>query len=152
MDGRILAGIAVLWGATTLVRIVRSGGDYTRITKLIETKGGAHALTSKRQFSVRRLGISFPGFGTFGVSLSEVEEAQRVLPSLNEAIQLKLDPRDPQSGEQAIRQLDLDIDARIAPYRHNKMVVAIAKKMKIEYRHVIQKQMERLALSSRKPR
>jgi hypothetical protein len=155
MDGRILVGIAVLWGGTTLVRIyrqVRSGGDYTRSTKLIENKLGANAVTSKRQFSVLRLGIRVPGFGTFGVDQSEVEEAKRVLQSLNEAIQLKLDPRDPQSAQRAIRRLDLDIDAKIAPYRHNRMVVEFAKKLKIESRQAIQKQMEKLALSAGKQR
>ena len=151
MDGRIFVGIAVWLGGTMLVQLyrqVRSGGDYTRTTKLIEKKRGANALTSKRQFSVRRLGIRVAGLGTFGVSQSEVEEAQRVLESLNEAIQRKLDLRDPQSVQQAIRQLDLDIDAKIAPYRHNSMVVEFAKKLKIEYRQVIQKHVEKLAAST----
>jgi hypothetical protein len=153
MDGRIVVGIAVLLGGTVLVQIyrqVRSGVDYTRVTKLIEKKAGANAVTSKRQFSVRRLGIRVPGFGISGVDQNEAEEAERVLQSLNEAIQLKLDPRDPQSVQQAIRQLDLDIDAKIAPYRHNRMVVEIAKKLKIEYRQAVQKQMENLALSTSK--
>jgi hypothetical protein len=152
MDERIAVGIAVVLGGTMLqiYRQVRSGGDYTRITKLIEKRGGANAVTSKRQFSLRRLGIRVPGFGTFGVDQGEVEEAQRVLQSLHEGIQLKLDPRDPQSAQQAIRQLDLDVDAKIAPYRHNRMVVEIAKKLKIAYRQVVQQQMEKLVLSAGK--
>jgi hypothetical protein len=156
MDSRIFVAIAVWLGGSMLVQIyrgVRSGGDYTRITKLIENKDGANArasaFTTKRQFSVRRWGIRVPGLGTFGVDLSEVEEAQRVLQSLNK-FPLKLDPRDPQSVQQAIRQLELDIDARIAPYRHNKMIVEFATKLKTEYRQVIQNQMEKLALPTSK--
>lgn len=155
MDGRIVVGIAVLFGGTVLARIyrqVRSGGDYTQITKQLGKKAGANALTSKQQFSVRRWGIRVTGLGRFGVDQSEVEEAERVLQSLNEAIQLKLDLRDPGSVQQAIRQADLDIDAKIAPYRHNRMVVEFAKKLKIEYRQAVQKQMEKLALSASKPK
>ena len=66
MDERIAVGIAVVLGGTMLqiYRQVRSGGDYTRITKLIEKRGGANAVTSKQQFSVRRWGIRVAGFGT----------------------------------------------------------------------------------------
>lgn len=102
--------------------------------------------TNTRITRLRRLSINVPGLSTLGGDQSEVAEAKRVLPSLKEAIRLKLDPRDPQSVQKAIRQFDLDIDAKIAPYQHNKMVVEFARKVKIDYREVI----EKLALSASK--
>lgn len=160
MHSRIIAGIVALWGGTMLLqfyRRVRSEGDdtITWIARLIAAKrAGANAspgaLPTKRQFSVARVGIRVPGFGTFGLDQSEAEEAARVVRSLTEATKLKLNLQDPQGVQQAIRQLELDIDARIAPYRHNKMVVEFATKLKTEYRQVIQKQMEKLALSTSK--
>lgn len=76
-----------------------------------------------------------------------MEEAQRVLQSLNETIRLKLKPAGP--AKCAIRQFDQHIDAKIVAYRHNKMVVEIAAKPKSEYRQVLQRHVEKLARSSR---
>lgn len=96
---------------------------------------------TKRQMLTPRL--------TFGISdQGEAEEARRGLQALNGRIMLpKFNPADPQSVQAAIRQMELDIDAKIGPYSKNKIVSEAARKLKSDFREVILKQLKSAARS-----
>jgi hypothetical protein len=70
----------------------------------------------------------------------ELEEAQRAFKSLDGTIaKLSFNPDDPGSVEEAIRQMEAAVDAKVAPYRTNRLVSTVANKMKDTYRDKIRK-------------
>jgi hypothetical protein len=68
----------------------------------------------------------------------ELEDAQRAFRFLDGTIAtLKFDPSDPQSVQNAIRQMEAAIDSKTAAYRGNALVAKVAKAMKDQYREKI---------------
>jgi hypothetical protein len=68
----------------------------------------------------------------------ELEEAQRAFQSLDGTITtLKFSPGDPQSVQNAIRQMEAAIESKTAAYRGNALVAKVAKAMKEQYREKI---------------
>lgn len=77
----------------------------------------------------------------------ELEEAQRALQALDGTIgTLRFKPDDPESVQEAIRQMEASVDAKVAPYRGNALVSTLAQKSKEAYRAKIGE----LAASARK--
>jgi hypothetical protein len=71
----------------------------------------------------------------------ELEDAQRAFRSLDGTIAtLKFDPSDPQSVQNAIRQMEAVIDSKTAAYRGNPLVTKVAKALKDQYREKIVEQ------------
>jgi hypothetical protein len=70
----------------------------------------------------------------------DFEEAARALKSLDGTITtVSINPDDPNSVKEAVRQMELAIDRKIAPYRGNVLVSKLARDMKEEYRERIRK-------------
>jgi hypothetical protein len=68
----------------------------------------------------------------------ELADAQRALQGLNGTIAtLKFNPTDPKSIENAIRQIEVAVDSKIAPYHGNHLVAKVAEGLKAEYRKEI---------------
>jgi hypothetical protein len=68
----------------------------------------------------------------------ELEQAQRAFQSLDGTIAtLKFSPGDPNSVQNAIRQMEAAIDSKTAAYRGNALVAKVAKAMKDRYREQI---------------
>jgi hypothetical protein len=68
----------------------------------------------------------------------ELEQAQRAFQSLDGTIAtLKFSPGDPNSVQNAIRQMEAAIDSKTAAYRGNALVAKVAKAMKDQYREQI---------------
>lgn len=62
----------------------------------------------------------------------ELEDAQRAFESLDGTIAtLRFNADDPESVEEAIRQMEAAVDARVAPYRGNALVSTVAQKLRI---------------------
>jgi hypothetical protein len=71
----------------------------------------------------------------------ELEDAKRAFRSLDGTIaNLKFDPDDHKSVEQAIRQMEAAIDNKTARYRGNDFVTTVAKGLKEKYREMIRAQ------------
>jgi len=51
--------------------------------------------------------------------------------------EVRFDPNDPVSIEQAVKQMEAAIDARIEPYSQNSMVTSLVSEMKERYREAI---------------
>jgi hypothetical protein len=65
----------------------------------------------------------------------ELEEAQRALQALDGTIAtLRFKPNDPESVQEAIRQMEASVDAKVAPYRGNALVETVTEKSKDAYR------------------
>jgi hypothetical protein len=70
----------------------------------------------------------------------DFEEAARAVKSLDGTITtLSINPDDPNSVKAAIRQMELAIDSKTAPYRGNALVSNLARDMKEKYRERIRK-------------
>jgi hypothetical protein len=68
----------------------------------------------------------------------QLEEAERAFDSLEGTfVILELDPKNPESAEVAIRQMESQIDSKIAPYRDNSIVSKMAQELKDKYREMI---------------
>jgi hypothetical protein len=65
----------------------------------------------------------------------ELEDAQRAFQSLDGTIAtLRFNPDDPESVQEAIRQMEAAVDAKVAPYHGNALVSTVAQKSKAAYR------------------
>jgi hypothetical protein len=68
----------------------------------------------------------------------QLEEAQRALESMNGTITtLKFDRDDSASVQQAIRQMEVAVDHKIAPYGSNPLVAKVAQMTKDSFRERI---------------
>ena len=68
----------------------------------------------------------------------ELEEAQRAFAALDGQITtLNFNPVDPESVQEAIRQMEAAIDAKAAPYKNNQLVQKIIPSLKDRYRQAI---------------
>jgi hypothetical protein len=154
MRDYILGVIVVLWGGAMLLRAYLQTRKNARakITAEIKRQFGEQPATkvvaSKLRLSAPRLVIDSPLFGSFGVGQSGAEEAQRALQSLNGVVVAKFDPADPHGVQEAIRQYDREIDARLVPYPQNKVVAETARKLKSDFRELVQKRVQRVAHSA----
>jgi hypothetical protein len=65
----------------------------------------------------------------------QLKEAQRALESLNGTITtLRFSPDDPDSVQQAIRQMEAAVDAKVRPYGQNPLVSTLAQAAKESFR------------------
>ncbi|MDV6333164.1 hypothetical protein [Asticcacaulis sp. 201] len=68
----------------------------------------------------------------------ELDQLSKAMAELDGDIaQVRFDPHDPASIEQAIQQMETSLDARVASYAGNKTVMSIANDMKEKYREGI---------------
>ena len=68
----------------------------------------------------------------------KMKELEKAVAELDGTIaHLTFNPHDPQSIEQAIQQLNVAVDEKIASYAHNEMVVSIAEEFKENGRNAI---------------
>lgn len=79
--------------------------------------------------------IKITGLDRFQRDLNEANKAVQALDG--ELATLEFNPNDPSSVEAAIVQIEQTIDAKIAPYRGNKIVENLATQMKERYRQEI---------------
>ena len=69
-----------------------------------------------------------------------LKEAQQALKSLDGPIAaLKFNPNDPQSVQNAIRQMEAAVDSKVSLYRNNTMVSELVQELKNKYRQNILK-------------
>ena len=74
----------------------------------------------------------------------ELEQAQHAFQSLDGTIAtLKISPGDPNSVQNAIRQMEAAIDSKTVAYRGNALVAKVAKAMKDRYREQILERVRR---------
>src|ERR1700734_3613949 len=72
--------------------------------------------------------------------LRELKDAQNALSSLDGTIaKLNIRPGDPASVQEAIRQIEAEIDRRVSPYGNNELVAAVVKAAKEHYKAEILK-------------
>ena len=68
----------------------------------------------------------------------ELKDAQKALEALHgEIARLSCNPYDPKDIEQAIRQMEQKVDAKVSRYRNNPLVRETVKAMKESYREQI---------------
>jgi hypothetical protein len=69
---------------------------------------------------------------------SDLLGLQKALESLHGTIaEIPINPNDPASVEEAIRQMEAAVDRRVAPYGNNKMVAVVVKAAKDRYRQAL---------------
>jgi len=74
----------------------------------------------------------------------QLKEAQRAMESLNGTITtLRFNPDDPNSVQEAIRQMEAAVDAKVAPYGHNPLVSKLAQMAKENFRKGILERAQR---------
>ena len=70
----------------------------------------------------------------------DLENAQMALASLHGPIaEIAINPNDPASVQEAIRQMEAAVDSKVAPYGNNKLVATVVKAAKEEYRKLLLK-------------
>ena len=68
----------------------------------------------------------------------DLDEFQRAVSSLDGTIcQVRFNPEDKASLQEAVSQMERAVDAKVAKWRNNKMIMDIAKAMKLRYREDI---------------
>lgn len=90
--------------------------------------------------------MKITGLDALERQFKEVEKAMKELDG--DIADLRFDPEDPASIEQAIQNLNDAVDAKVAPYTHNDMVMSIADELKENGRAEI---LERAAASRLNP-
>jgi prefoldin subunit 5 len=65
----------------------------------------------------------------------QLEELQRAMESLDGPIaNLKFDPKDPASVQRAIREMETEVDRKVAPYSGNPFVAQVVEQSKEHFR------------------
>jgi hypothetical protein len=151
----LIGAVMVLWGGAALLRSYLRLRNKARAEATAEIKKqyGEQAtiktLSTKSRLLGLRVGIDSPLFGTFRLGSSGAEEAQRTLESLHGRIALvKFDPADPQSVQEAIRQYDREVDAKLGQHPQNKIVAEASKKLKSNFRQTVAEQVQKFARSA----
>ena len=79
--------------------------------------------------------MKISGFDALTRKMTELEKALADLDG--DIAHLSFNPYDPQSIELAIQELNAAVDAKVASYAHNEMVVSIAEEFKENGRNII---------------
>jgi len=155
MRDLLIGAIVVVWGGVALLRGYLRLRSQARaeLSAAIKKQYGEGAkvkiVSSRPRLLGLRLEVDNPLLGTFDVGSGEAQTAQRTLESLRGRIALvKFNPADPQSVQEAIRQYDREVDAKLGPYPQDGMIAETSKKLKRDFRQTVAQQVEKLRRSA----
>jgi hypothetical protein len=141
----LIGAIVILWAAVALLRSYLQLRNKARaeVTADLKKQYGARAkvFVSRPWLLGLRVRIKSPLFGTVGVGSSE--ETQRALEALRGRIAVKFNPADPSSVQEAIRQYDREVDAKLGPYPQDTMAAETSERLKRHFRQTVDEQVEK---------
>jgi hypothetical protein len=151
----LIGAIVVLWVGAGLLRSYLQISNKARaaVTEQIRNQHGEPTTVKvssgrPRLFGLR-LRVDNPLLGTFDVGSGEAKQAQRKLQSIQGRIApVKFNPADPQSVQEAIRQFDRDVDAKLGPYPEDKTIAETSKRLKRDFRQTVEEQVGKFARSA----